>query len=524
MSAPGLRSARVHRRNWQCPPGIRTLSNARSRLTRLLHRLTIVTVVLSFNAGCAVPRPPSSYPAFADNSRAPLAEAVVDQRESAMSLRDSVLNGPHTVNVYVDIALERNPRILAAQRLVAAQEQVIPQATALDDPMLSNSSMPITSNSLQTAAGRVPNTLTLSQKLPWLGKLRLRGEVAEQELKIALARLDEARLHIEEGVRLAYYDLYFNQRAIIITKESKALLDDLLHIAEARYQTGQTSQQDVLKAQVELDRLDDRLIDLSRALAFAQVDLARLLHTDPHVRPEAIAELVPSRPPTEPEVLYERASRCRPELQARQASIAQAERREELARLEYFPDVTLGIGWQSVTPDGAIAGMATGNDNLMFMASMNLPIWRERLRAGVGEAHQRAIESALRYDASHDDTIRQVSRQLIQAHASEDQMRLLRENIIPRHDQTLHVSIADYRVGRIDFLSLIDNWTQLLTLQVQLARLEANLEQSLASLERAVGCALDSSDAAPPVPAGVADDPVDNAPERKHYDDRAATE
>jgi outer membrane protein, heavy metal efflux system len=400
------------------------------------------------------------------------------------------LQGAHPVDFYVAIALELNPEIQAARRAVEAQAQVMPQVTALDDPMLSTTLMPISAYSLQTAAGRATSTLTLSQKLPWRGKLRVRGEVAEEELRMAQARLAQTQLEVVEDVRLAYHELLFSQRATDITREHRQLLEDLLQIADALYRTGETSQQDVLRAQVELDRLDDRLIGLRRAQQQAQADLASLLHTAPGAEPQALPEVAASPVPAQIEPLYERAARCRPRLQERAAAVAREQRREELARLQSFPDVTLGMSWQSMTTDRALSGVANGNDNLMLTVGANLPIWRARLRAGVSEAQQRVLESASRHAAARNDTFRQIRRLMVQARALDEQLQLFRENIIPHAEQTLQVSVADYRVGSVSFLQLIDNWTQLLAFEVQHARLEASREQALASLEAAVGCPL----------------------------------
>ncbi len=79
---------------------------------------------------------------------------------------------------------------------------------------------------------------------------------------------------------------------------------------------------------------------------------------------------------------------------------------------------------------------------------------------------------------------------MVQTRALEQQITLFRDNIIPKSDQTLRVSMADYRVGKVDFQQVIDNWSDLLAFHIQLARLQANLGQTLASLERVIGCQL----------------------------------
>ena len=102
------------------------------------------------------------------------------------------------------------------------------------------------------------------------------------------------------------------------------------------------------------------------------------------------------------------------------------------------------------------------------------------------------MASTRQYDAERDDTFRQVRRQIAQIDATERQIDLFEDAILPRAEQTLQVSIVDYRTGRVDFLQVIDNYAELLAFQIQRARLEANLGPALASLERVVGCQLAS--------------------------------
>src|SRR5690606_3564406 len=158
--------------------------------------------------------------------------------------------------------------------------ETIPQETALDDPMLSQTFWPAPEHSPQTASGRMPFSFSVSQEVPWLAKLRGRGEVAEQEAKMALAQFAREELYVAEQVRLAYYDLYSLQRAIAVTRENEQLLEELVGFAEARYRTG-GSQQDVLRVQIEQDRLREQLIDYERRLEQAQADLAALVHAAP---------------------------------------------------------------------------------------------------------------------------------------------------------------------------------------------------------------------------------------------------
>ena len=158
------------------------------------------------------------------------------------------------------------------------------------------------------------------------------------------------------------------------------------------------------------------------------------------------------------------------------------------------------------------------HDNVGFGVGVNLPVWQDKLRAGVREAEHRVLESARRYDAVRDDTFRLIKRLIVRARALDRQIKLFEKSIIPRAEQTLRISVADYQVGKVDFQQIIDNWTDLLAFRIQLARLKAGLKQTLASLERVVGCQLallpdigveSGSDNAKPIPPEPSGQPTE---------------
>lgn len=458
----------------------------------------VAVLVIASVAGCAS-APPSDphYVATEQNIHQVVAHEVSHVRELIQT--NTEIEGEHPLGYYVQIALGQNPEILAAQRAINASSAVIPQVVSLDDPMLVDTLQPFDNYSVQTAAGRAPNTLSLSQKFPWFGKLDARGQVAEQEVQIAMTRLAQAELKVTEDVRLSYYEMQFSQRAIAITEEDAALLRDLLQIADARYRTGAASQQDVLRAQVELDKLSDRLIALRRQLRQSQADLAKVLHVSPESNLLATSDVAIPSAPEQIEQLYQMAAECRPELHERLYAIQKSQRARDLAELNYYPDLTAGLGWQAITANNAISPVSNGNDNVGFTLGVNLPIWRDKLDAGVREWEQRSLENARRYESTLDDTFRMIRRLMVQIDAIQQQLDLIKGSMIPKTEQALRVSTADYRVNKVDFQQLLDNWSDLLMFHLQVARLEASLAQTLASLERVVGCELATPTATPPV-------------------------
>jgi cobalt-zinc-cadmium efflux system outer membrane protein len=399
----------------------------------------------------------------------------------------SRLAGPQPVEVYIEHALAQNPEIEAARKRVDAMAGRVPQAASLSDPMVSLMGFPFFPAVPQTAGGRVTTAVSASQQVPWLGKLRTKAESAEAETDAARAQLAAAELAVVEQVKRAYYDLYAVEKAIRITEEDRKLLLDLARVAEARYRTGKVSQQDVLRAQVEVSSLDGELIRMRQELTSARTRLAQLLHVSPDTPVGAVERLSGEEIPRDVQRLYEIAVAARPELQAQLAMIRRDRRQVELARLAYYPDFNFTVDWAAMTTSGAIAPSADGIDDVGIGVMLNVPIYRKRLAAGVREAEAQTVADARQYDSLRDGTVQQVKDLFVQATSQEDLIKLFRDDIIPRADQTLRASTSAYEVGSTDFLQLVDNWRQLLRFRIAFHRLEAQLRQTLAGLERVAG-------------------------------------
>ncbi|MCH7752116.1 MAG: TolC family protein, partial [Planctomycetes bacterium] len=214
--------------------------------------------------------------------------------------------------------------------------------------------------------------------------------------------------------------------------------------------------------------------------------LARLLHVAPQTPVAALDDLVPEKVPRDLELLQSQAVTARPELHAQLAAIRRDRGAVHLARLDYKPDVTLGLSWIDVAGAG-VSPVANGRDSFLVSAGVNLPIYRKRLDSSIRSAEAQVVATTREYDALRDAALEEVTDLFAQARSQEDLLLLFREDILPKARQTLEVSNQAYNVGQVDFLQLIDNWRELLRYEVNYLRLEASLRQTLAELERVVG-------------------------------------
>ncbi|WP_246151971.1 TolC family protein [Rubripirellula reticaptiva] len=395
---------------------------------------------------------------------------------------------PDLLPELIATALSTHPSIAAARQRVAAAQHRIPQATALEDPMVGNTFWPIHDQALQTAGGRVAHQFALTQKLPWPAKLDARGAVAAREVQVALAEIADKESEIVEAVRLAYYELWLASELIRIVDDNNELVQDLITVAEARYKTG-GSQQDILRAELEGDRLAQQLISLRRQQEQARADLGTLVRMPLDYMPTAVTDLDVDEAVPQLDLLVAQAERCNPTLRGLAAEIARDRAKESLACLQQYPDFQLGLGYSIISDNqDVISPVANGHDNINFTVGVTLPIWRDKINAGVSEAAHNRSSTTLRQEAERDRLRGTLRRQVASAYAAIEQHKLFRERLIPRTEQTLEITTADYQGKKADFTDLIATYRELLSLQVQVARTEATLASTLAGIERTVGC------------------------------------
>jgi len=471
---------------------------------------TVPAALALWAGGCALPARRPAVPPV--EMAMPLAAVPLRPAAAAADLAPAPpeLAGPRPVDAYIRRALGENRMVQAARFNVLAMKARIPQVTALDDPVASNVIYPIPSVAPQySLMGYNPYNLTLAQQFPWFGTLRLRGEAAEFDVQVALAELAAAQLDAVANVKRAYFDLHYNERAEAILTDNRKLAADFVTIAKSRYAGGNSTRQDVLRAEVAVVDLDRELIRIRQGIAEARADLAQQLHVSPEAELRTLPGLPATPVPVEVDRLYRLAVATRPELKGRLAAIARDEKAVELARKRFYPNYTIGLSYMDMEKTNAQTPKTAGGfPNIGLFVGFNLPVYRSKYRAGVCEAQARAAADARLYDAERDSAGREVKNLLTQARAGQDVLGLIGGGILPRARQALEAATGDYKNGNVDYVTLITAWREVLQVELQVAQVEAELRKSLASLERAVGAQINAHPPAPEAAAAAIPGPV----------------
>ncbi|MFQ5739987.1 MAG: TolC family protein [Acidobacteriota bacterium] len=390
---------------------------------------------------------------------------------------------------YVGQALQRNPSLQEALARYRAALQKVPQVTSLPDPMLRFTQF---ARSLETRVGPQLNSYQVSQKLPWFGKLDLRGKVAFKEAAALQQSYRAREREIIAEVKRAFYELFYTDRALQISREEQSLLEHYEDLSQIRYATGQGLQQAVIKIQAEITQVINRLKILNQQRISVSAQLNTLMDRPPEAPLGAI------QPQPLPQVslnlkeLYGIGERHRQELKAAMARVEKSEQSVELAKKNFWPDLTLSAGLVNVGARSDLAALLMpplddGKNAYNFSVGINIPIRRKKYRAGVAEATETLIAGRREYLNVRNEMEFSIRDQVIRLETLREQIDLFDQALIPQAEETLRSTESAYQTGELGALDLLDSERVLLQVRLVRARYRSDYLRALADLERALG-------------------------------------
>lgn len=410
---------------------------------------------------------------------AALPAAGQSKKPQAQAAPPKVLNLDELVND----ALRANPEIRAAELRVEALQARVPQAKALPDPTVTvgwmGKPLPFVTNDASTMSYR---GVAAMETFPFPGKLKLRGQIANRESQAAWWEYEAARRRVVSEVKVAYFEYAYFHKALAIIDNNRILLEKLTKIAEARYETGQGLQQDVLKGQLELSQLLERITILQEQEKTAAARVNTLLNRDPETPLAPPAPLAQTKLSYTIDELYRLARANDTGLQGDQRTIERDQDAIALARKSYDPDFSVNYMYQQVPGMPDVQGAFVG---------VNIPIfYKSKQRQEVLEA-SRNLASDQSTRASRATTVNYlVKEQYLAADQASKLAVLYSQAIMPQSSQTLESSELAYQTGKADFLTMLDNFSNLLDFQMNYYRQISDYQIALARIEPLVGVEL----------------------------------
>jgi outer membrane protein TolC len=387
-------------------------------------------------------------------------------------------NIPVSLQDYLQYAALNNAGLKAAfEQWKAAVEQV-PQAGSLPDPRFNYGYF---IEEVETRVGPQRQKVGIMQVFPWFGKIEARKDAAAASAKAARKQYEARKLKLFFEVKEAFYEYTYLARAIEIARENLELVKGFEEVVRIKYMATAATHPDFIRAQVELAKIEDVLKNLEdlREPIVARLNAVlnrRSFEMLPWPRKEKFVPVQIQRGK-----LIELLKQMNPELAALDFELEAAKSKVELAKKKFYPDI--GVGVDSIQTGG-------GDDAVILMFSMNLPIWRDSYKAAELQAKANVRKTAQQKRGKENTLIARAARVLYGFEDSERMIKLYGDILVPKAEELLEASETAYTGGTIDFLSLVDAQRTLLEYQLRYERAVTDNQQKLANLEMLAGTEL----------------------------------
>jgi outer membrane protein TolC len=379
---------------------------------------------------------------------------------------------PRRLRLQDVMALARSQRaeIVAARARARAAGERPAIVSALDEPTISFSIDHLPFNGMG-----LDGSISFQQTFP-LSRVRgNRRRGAEANARRELAEAERVQRDVELDAAQAFWMLAEARATADIAIKQKAVADQLVKAATARYAANTGTQSDVLRAQIEVSRLDAEQRATAAEVRVAEVMLNTSLARNADAAiPELDISVSDAEPP--PTESVARASQKRPELRAGRAEIEQAEAEVRVMKSMYAP--------MAMVQTGPAYTMAEGY-GWMAMVGLSVPIWRGKLRAGVNEANAMVEMSKADLDAMQRMAEGQARSARESVVAARERYVALRDDIVPRAEQAIAPTLTAYSTGQVPLVSVVEAAQLLWSAQRELVMARSELGLAWARLRRA---------------------------------------
>ena len=431
----------------------------------LQHTITALTLTASvifavtFFSGCVAMRTEGERRARQDQEAVGQVYRPSGERPTLPKLDT---NAP--LHDFLLFTMLNQPQVEAAYFDWVASVQRITVERSLPDPRLT-----FQSDIADTVMSLMPG---LMMDFPGPGKLKAAANVATAESDTRYFLFESAVLQTAFALKKSYYQLHFLDAKVSVNRQTLALVTDLEKLARTQNEVGKVTLQDVLRAQIELERLNTEIDNLedSRNPLLAQLKAALGL------KAEDAAPPVPQKFESTPldltsDQLFATALARNPRLKAMEAEVRMADASIRVATKAKVPDFSAGIE----------ADVKAYPIMVRPSFGVTLPIWRDKIAAQIAGAQAGKRAAAARLSGEQISLAVQFAEKSFMFREASRNLVLLTERLLPKARQSVEVAQSGYVSGNVDFLNLLD--AQRTLLAFQLSEVEARVQRELALAE-----------------------------------------
>jgi outer membrane protein, heavy metal efflux system len=397
----------------------------------------------------------------------------------------------HILESYFQMAVENNPELASIRKEAKARKQQATQVRAWPDPEIS---VGYYLNPVHDAQFINRFSAGVMQPIPWFGTLGARSQVEESVSASIRHMSDERQIEIFNEIQDLWFEYFKLNHHVHVNLEILQIVLNLESLVETRFETGRTGQSDILRLQMQEQRISnniEKLIDEKNPL---RERFNALLNRDPDETIEVPLQLPERSLEWTKEQLFAYAKDHHPGFNRLEASRSAYRSSKELARLEGRP--SFGVGLEYMGRDFGMSNMFTGmNETFTAMASIRLPLNRGRYRAQKQEAELQ-IQAA---DHLEEDLANRLFSDLEKAMKTlrdgQREYRLISEELFPRTETIFELLMEEYRTGKARFDEILQVISELLDLENEKIEALAMQNMAMADIEQWIAIELKNFDA-----------------------------
>jgi outer membrane protein TolC len=304
--------------------------------------------------------------------------------------------------------------------------------------------------------------------------------MAEQDAEVAHHQYDQVMRDAAEKVRETYFELFYLKKTIGLLEQTREQLREIAQIAEARYRVGQSQQQDIIKAQLQMTAVLKDLAMHHQHMEQRQAELKAVIGRKADSADIEIAEVRPSDVKLDVGETDRMADSASPEIGMERAMEAKSAEALRLARKNYWPDFSVQYMYQH-TGDGFPS-------YYMLSVGAKVPLYSWRKQTPAVEQSSLELESAAAHRQGRSLSIAADADNFLAEYMTTGRtLTIYRQGLLPQSRNSLDAAFAAYRVGKVDFQTLITAANDLLTTNQDYFRELADHEIALAKLEQIIG-------------------------------------
>ncbi len=405
------------------------------------------------------------------------------KREILLSEKDQI-----TLDELLRYGSLQNERLKASFYAWKSSVEKIAKEQSLDDPQISFKTF---IEEVETRVGPQKNKYGVSQKFPFFGKLRIKGGIATDISRQKYADYQKTKLDLFYQITYVYLEYWYLYTSISVTRENEKLLIRLEKVAQEKFRSSQKSNQDLLKVQIELGKIANDLLSLEDYKAPLIARINALLNREPHAflgDPQNV-EYVLIDLPTE-ELVSQVLLKNNPDLKKARQRIEETKKKIRIAKLDYFPDFSIGFDYTQIDK-GPLNVSDNGDDAVALMVKVNIPLWFQKQSSQLHSAMSQNTAVSSEHAQLMRDLVSKLQMLFFKMRDADRQIRLYKDALIPKIEQSLYATEISYKSGRSDFSSLIDTERELLHFRLSYYRAIRDYEQIKAELEMIIGTPID---------------------------------